>query len=105
MARKKDDMNMAAAFDLVGGAVDQEEQSTAEDSEKRAGTSTLVSFRIDDAILRRFRGFSIFSGGTQIEAIERIITAYLDGETIDPEEKAAFDAFMTVYRGKKHTRR
>ena len=38
------------------------------------------------------------NGGTQIEAIEKVINDYLDGKALEPEEKQAYDAFMRVYK-------
>ena len=70
------------AIDALTGAAEEQETATGGEQVKKG--NTLVSFRMDNEVLHRFRGFAVQTGATQIEAIERIITAYLDGETIDP---------------------
>lgn len=98
MARKKD-----FGLEAVEAFLDADEQEEKQQEEKKAKReATLVSWRISNDTLRRFRGFAIMNGGTQIEAIEKVINDYLDGKALEPEEKQAYDAFMKVYKPRKN---
>lgn len=96
MARKKD-----FGLEAVEAFVDADE-SEGKATKKEKREATLVSWRISNDTLRRFRGFAIMNGGTQIEAIEKVINDYLDGKALEPEDKQAYDAFMKVYKPRKN---
>ena len=62
MARKKD-----FGLEAVEAFLDADEQEEKQQEENKAKReATLVSWRISNDTLRRFKGFAIMNGGTQI---------------------------------------
>jgi len=102
MANKKKDYNLDAIETLispVNETGDQEDQGTENARENAQETprkgkqkakgngGVVVSFRLDEDVVKKLKGYAFYNNITQKEALETIITEYLDGKTIAKQKE------------------
>jgi hypothetical protein len=59
----------------------QDEPTRGKQKPKGNG-GVVVSFRLDEDVVKKLKGYAFYNGITQKEALETIITNYLEGKTI-----------------------
>lgn len=101
MAKK--DLNLSGLSDLITSVeemdevIDQEEKKSpgkAQEApttgkQKAKGNGGVVfSTRLDETVVRKLKGYAFYNEITLKEALETIITDYLDGKTISETKKS-----------------
>lgn len=96
MAKKKD-LNLSGLNDLITNVdtlddeLDRESTKAPENGKEtptrgkqkaKGNGGVVVSYRLDEEVVKKLKGYAFYNGITQKEALETIITDYLAGKTI-----------------------
>lgn len=60
---------------------------------KQKGKDVAVSFRLDEAVVDRFNDYAFYKRGSKKEALQTIISEYLDGLGMDEFDRLGFERF------------
>lgn len=85
---------------------DQGEQEATKEAEtparvtRQKGKDVVVSFRLDEAAVERFNDYAFINRVSKKEALQTIISEYLDGRGLDEADRLVFERFeRKEYRG------
>ena len=83
-----------------------EEQEATQEEEAQArvtrqkGKDVVVSYRLDESVVERFRDYVYISKATHKEALQTIICEYLDGRGLDEDTRLPLERFeREVHKG------
>ncbi len=77
----------------------QGEQEATQEAEtparvtRQKGKDVVVSFRLDEAVVERFNDYVFINGVSKKEALQTIISEYLDGRGLDEADRLVLECF------------
>lgn len=108
MAKKGFDLEKAVEGFMTRTDEEQEQEAEAtQEAEaparvtKQKGKDVVVSFRLDEAVVERFNDYAFYKRVSKKEALQTIITEYLDGRGLDEDTRRVLERVSKLFEGEK----
>jgi hypothetical protein len=109
MARKGFDLEKAVEGFMTRMDEEQEQQGEQEATQEaetpvkvaKRKKDVVVSFRLDEAVVERFNDYAFYKRVSKKEALQTIITEYLDGRGLDEDSRRVLERVSKLFEGEK----
>nr|DAM87212.1 MAG TPA: repressor [Caudoviricetes sp.] len=79
----------------------EDQEAEAPRAKKQKGKDVVVSFRLDEAVVNRFNDYAFMNKVSKKEALQTIITEYLDGRGLDEVDREILERLKGIHAADK----